>query len=408
MAHRELYDLLDVSPNATDADLKKAYRKKAMKYHPDRNPEAGDKFKEISNAYDILSNPEKREIYDKHGLEGLKEGRGAGGGPTDLFEHLFGFGGGGGRGRNHGPQRGEDTQEVFEVTLEDLYCGTTKKVAFRKKVLCATCKGTGGKNGKVGKRCNICDGRGVRLELRQVGPGMVQQIQRACDRCQGTGEIFDPKDLCDECKGKKINTERKILEVNVDKGMREGQKITFRGEGDQEPGVEAGDVVLVLKAKEHPIFERRGNDLIMKRTITITEALCGFKMAIEHLDKRVLLVTCNPGELIKPNDIKIIKGEGFPEHRQIFNKGDLYIVFQIDFTFPKEMLTAEHLMKLEALLPPRPAFVAPTAEHIDEVTLETASKPPGRETASGRGESYEEDDDQAHGPGVRVGGCQPQ
>lgn len=107
---------------------------------------------------------------------------------------------------------------------------------------------------------------------------MVQQVQRACDRCSGTGEIFDPKDICDECKGKKINTERKILEVNIDKGMREGQKITFRGEGDQEPGVEPGDIVLIIKAKDHPKFERRGNDLLMKQTITLTEALCGFKV----------------------------------------------------------------------------------------------------------------------------------
>lgn len=397
MPHTELYDLLGVSTSASDAELKKAYRKKAMKYHPDKNPEAGDKFKEITYAYEVLSNEEKRKLYDQHGLDGLKEGRDSSA-PSSLFEHLFGFGGGG---RHRGPRRGEDTVQPFPVSLEDMYNGATRKIALRKRVLCSECNGEGGKAGK-GKQCTACDGHGVRVELRQIGPGMVQQMRRPCDKCNASGEMWDPKDLCKTCDGKKILQERKVLEVHVDKGMREGQKITFRGEGHQEPGVEPGDVVLVLRAKDHPVFERKGRDLIMKKKIGLTEALCGFDFTIKQLDGRVLHVKCPPGEVIAPDSMKVIPEEGFPEHRRIFDKGDLFIVFDVDFSLPVHLRTPENLKKLEALLPKREKVEV--AKDAEEVSM---SEPdPNRrigETGAGERQAYEEDaeDEGPAGPGVQ-------
>jgi DnaJ family protein A protein 2 len=392
MVHTELYDLLGVTPNASDAELKKAYRKKAMKYHPDKNPEAGDKFKEISQAYEILSNSNKREVYDRHGLEGLQEGRGEGGGPADLFEHLFGFGGGR---RSRGPRRGEDTVQPLPVSMEDMYNGTTKRIALRTKVLCGDCEGRGGKAG-ASRECVACDGNGTRVQLRQIGVGMVQQVRMVCDRCSGTGEIWNKADICGTCDGKKLTSQRKILEVHIDKGMVHGQKVTFRGEGDQEPGIEPGDVVLVLQEKDHEVFKRRGKDLFMKLTISIVEALCGFTVHVKHLDNRVLAVTATPGEVIKPDDVKVVKEEGFPEHRRIFEKGDLFIMFEVDFELPEGFLTPEKLTQLRSVLPPAPA--RPAIEGAEgapeEVHLTEATRQPGEgsgASSAGR-EAYDEDE----------------
>eukprot|EP00045_Choanoeca_perplexa_P003311 m.29789 g.29789 ORF g.29789 m.29789 type:complete len:406 (-) comp11976_c0_seq1:45-1262(-) len=401
MPHTELYDLLGVSPNATEAEMKKAYRKKAMKYHPDKNPDAGEKFKEISSAYEILSDPEKRAVFDRHGMDGLKEGRGEGGGPQDIFEHLFG---GGGR-RQRGPRKGEDTVQPLGVSMEDMYNGTTKRIALRKKVLCDGCEGRGGAEG-AGRTCQACDGSGTRVQLRQIGIGMVQQVRTVCDRCNGTGEIWAKKDICAKCNGKKLSQERKILDVHIDKGMRNDQKVYFRGEGDQEPGVEPGDVVLVLQEKPHAVFKRRGKDLFMKQKISLVEALCGFTIHVKHLDGRVLAIKCEAGEVVKPDSLKVVKEEGFPEHRQIFSKGDLYIMFEVDFDFEDGFFTADKLKALEACLPARPTREAMEGQDNAE---EVALVEPEREIGQGQGaagvgsEAYEEDEGgHGHGgPGVQ-------
>ncbi|XP_013389051.1 dnaJ homolog subfamily A member 2 isoform X2 [Lingula anatina] len=403
MADVDLYKILGVSKTASDSEIKKAYHKLAKTYHPDKNPEAGEKFKEISFAYEVLSNPEKREIYDRHGMQGLKEGTGGGGGFPDIFSDLFGGffgmggmggvrGGMGGRGR----RRGEDTYHPLRVSLEDLYNGTTKKLQLSKTVICKKCNGQGGKPGAL-QNCTVCHGRGVKVTLRQLGPGMVQQLQTICPQCHGEGEMINEKDRCKECKGKKVSQETKILEVHVDKGMKDGQKIPFRGEGDQTPGMEAGDVVIVLQLKDHETFTRNGADLYCSHKIGITEALCGFEFVLKHLDNRELVIKHPQGQVIEPGSMKAVIGEGMPHHRNPFEKGNLYIKFEI--TFPTNgFLKGDELKKLEKLLPARPPFHAPTGEHVEEVDLVEydASKMGG---AGRRGEAYESDDDDEGGHG---------
>jgi len=217
-----LYNILGVSKDADENEIKKAYKKLALKHHPDKGGDV-EKFKEISAAAEILSDPEKRQTYDKYGLAGL-EGQGGGEGADDIFSMFFG---GGGRRRGPtGPQKGEDIVHPIKANLEDLYNGKTSRLAINRNKLCEECEGRGGKVG-CERECSDCHGRGVRVQLRQIGPGMVQQIQSACQACKGTGKIIDEKDKCKSCKGKKTYKDRKVLEVVLEKGMKNGQKNSF-------------------------------------------------------------------------------------------------------------------------------------------------------------------------------------
>ncbi|XP_074645562.1 dnaJ homolog subfamily A member 2-like [Tubulanus polymorphus] len=404
MDDTRLYDVLNVTKNSSDSEIKKAYYKLAKEYHPDKNPSAGEKFKEISFAYEVLSNPEKRETYDMYGMEGLKEragGGGAGGFGADIFD-LFGgfFGGMGGGGRRGSRQRkGEDTYHPLRVTLEDLYNGKTAKLQLKKTVICKKCNGIGGKAGS-NHSCRACNGRGIKVSFRQLGGGLVQQVQSVCSQCHGEREVINEKDKCKECKGAKVTQETKILEVHVDKGMRDGQKIPFPGEGDQQPGMEAGDVIIVLQQKENDTYTRNGCDLSCTYNLGLTEALCGFQFVIKHLDGRDLVIKSPPGDVIEPGAVKMVKGEGMPIHRNPFEKGNLYIKFSIVFP-AKNFTDSKNLKALEKLLPNRPKFEMPEGEHVEEVDLDDYD--PHTDDRRGGGNAYDEDDDDegAHGPRVQ-------
>jgi DnaJ-class molecular chaperone len=201
----------------------------------------------------------------------------------------------GGGGRRKKENKGKDVIHQLGVSLEDLYNGATRKLALQKNVICEKCEGRGGKTGAV-QKCTTCKGTGSQVILNQLGAGMYQQIHTSCRECDGNGEKINPKDMCKTCNGKKIVHERKILEVHIDKGMEDGQKITFYGEGDQSPGLEPGDIIIILEEKDHSVFKRKEMDLFMKMELNLNEALCGFKRTIKTLDKRILIVSCLPGK----------------------------------------------------------------------------------------------------------------
>lgn len=400
MSDGKLYDVLGVSRNATEYEIKKAYRKLAKEYHPDKNPQEGEKFKEISFAYEVLTDPKKREIYNTYGINGLKEGVHESPFPSeDIFSQIFGgspFGGmfgmdGSSRRRR---QRGEDTVHPLKVSLEDFYNGKSVKLEVDHTVICKTCDGVGGRAGSV-LTCQSCRGRGVKVTFKHIGPNMMQQMQSTCPDCRGDGEVINEKDACKSCKGRKVLKEVKYLEVDVDKGMRDNERIIFRGEGDQQPGMEPGDVVIVLQTKPHEVFHREGCNLYMSHSVTLTEALCGFEMVLKHLDGRDLIIREVPGIVIKPRSIKGIRGEGMPVYRNPIEKGNLYIKF--DVVFPDNHFAGEEqLRELEALLGdrPRPGIGGlPVGEHVEEVDLHDYDP----SAQSQRQEAYQEDEQQPRG-----------
>merc|ERR1719460_1491296 len=354
-------------------------------------------------AYEVLSNPEKRKLYDQAGEQGIKEGGSGGGGgmnPMDIFDMFFGGGGGdpfgrGSFGRQRGPRRTKNLVPQLSVSLEDMYNGTVRKLALQKNVICDGCEGIGGKPGAV-QKCPNCRGTGMQVRIQQLGPGMMQQIQSMCGECHGEGERVDPKLRCKKCNGRKVTRERKILEVSVDKGMEDGQKITFSGEGDQEPGLEPGDIIIVLDEKEHSVFKRNGIDLIMKMQISLSEALTGLKKTIHTLDNRTLVIQTVSGEVIKNGDIKCVYGEGMPTYRNPFEKGKLIIQFAVQFPERLEPSVAESLAKI---LPPKEEAMIP--DDHDEVDMNDFD--PEEDRARRQRAMYEDDDDDhghGHGPGV--------
>jgi len=390
VAETKLYDILGVAPDASPEDIKKAYRKMAIKFHPDKNPGAEDKFKEISVAYEVLNDPEKRSVYDKYGEEGLKEGGGFDG--EDLFS-FFGFPfGPGGRGRGGGsrmPQKrkGQDAMMAYPVTLEELYNGKQTKFKLNKTVLCPTCEGKGSKNPSNVTKCRNCEGTGVTVTMRHLGFGMVQQLQQKCPQCGGEGEVIKAKDRCVECSGNKVVAETKILEVFIDKGMQNNQKIVFAAEADQAPDMVPGDIVLVIQQKAHDVFKREHDDLYMEKSITLAEALTGFEFLITHLDGRKLVIRSGPGEIIKPGDVKCVEREGMPHYKSPFEKGRLMIKFNVEFPAAGS-ISPDKAAGLRALLPAGEAIDKSVTPDEEYTVTEAASE--GRRR--GR-EAYEEGED---------------
>lgn len=350
----KFYDVLGVAPDADDSAIKKAYLKLARQFHPDKNPDGAEQFKEIQFAYEVLSDPEKRDVYDKYGEEALKEGGPGGPYDEDIFSFFgFPFANGGGRGR--GPPRkrkGKDVYSAFNVTLEDLYNGKEGKFQLEKTVLCAQCKGKGSSKPNAVTKCSGCDGQGISITMRPLGFGMVQQLQETCKQCSGTGEIIKQKDKCKKCAGNKVMEEKKVLEVYIEKGMMHNQKISFREEGDQLPDIIPGDVVLVIQQEEHKLFKRDGNDLIVEKQITLLEALIGTKFIINQLDGRQLLIKTKEKEIIRPGDLKSVFGEGMPIHKNPLTKGNLIIKF--DIVFPEDGFINSQFSKALASILPKP------------------------------------------------------
>ncbi|KIM39984.1 hypothetical protein M413DRAFT_446884 [Hebeloma cylindrosporum] len=378
----ELYELLGVSIDASEDDIKKAYGRKAKEHHPDKNindPEASQKFQEMAAAYEILSDSQTRHIYNTHGMEGLSGPSGPGGmDAADLFSQFFAAGNpmfgfdfgpdGGGGGRRKG--KGEDSVIPYEVTLEDLYNGKSVKMNMEKEIVCGQCKGSGARGHAKPKACATCDGQGWTNTKTRLSSGRYGMSQARCTECKGVGEKLKEKDRCKKCKGEKTVKEKTRQEIFVDKGMSDRQRIILAGAGDQQPGIPAGDVIFVLKATPHESFERSGNDLLTNITITLSEALLGFsRIILTHLDGRGVKMTSPPGKIIKPSDSIVLRGEGMPVYRRPDERGDLYVIFNVEMP-DESWLKSVDVKAVEAVLPPKRVDVDPQPEIVDEADFE--------------------------------------
>jgi len=387
---QEYYDILGVAKDATPAQIKKAYRKLAIKNHPDKGGDP-EKFKKISVAYDTLSDPEKKELYDKYGKEGVEQGGGGARNADDIFSMFFGGGGGGGR-RQRGPRKGKDVVHPLKVSLDDIYNGKVVKISVNRQRMKYP---KGMDSASAIRTCDACDGRGFVVQIRRMGP-MIQQVQQPCTKCGGTGKIV--------AKGVKQVKERKILEVPIDKGVKNGKKIKFDGESDEHPGLLPGDVIFVVQEKPHPIFKRKGADMLMQKEINVCEALCGTKFLVKQLDGRELLISTEPGKVIKPGEIMCIDDEGLPYEGNPYTKGKLFILFDVKFP-TNGSLTPQQMQVLESVLPPRPP--QPEDDPDDELELCTLQEVDknlfGKSGASsGRSAYDDDDDDDMEGGGQRV------
>ncbi|KAI0244267.1 DnaJ-like protein xdj1 [Massospora cicadina] len=397
------YETLGLTEDATEVEIKKAFHNLAKKYHPDKNSGFEDEFKEIREAYEVLSDPKRREQYDNMIRGGFYSG---GEGYEDYYENMFGgnysmprqqgFGG--------GQQKSPRVVLPYAVTLDELYKGKSTKLRSEKKVICNVCKGAGGKI-NTAVTCGGCDGRGSTVKIRQAGAGNLQQVRVKCFHCEGTGKVFKKKNRCKRCQGAKTLTVHKILSLVIDKGMVDKQKIVFAGEADQEPGLEPGDLVIELVQNPHPVFERKGSDLLVKASISLKEALCGtHRSLVTHLDGRGISVKIAPGQLSGLGQMIRLRGEGMPQFKRPFDRGDLYIVLQVILPTTKE-LSAMNLETLKRMLPDLPA-AHPPPDLVEQIDAERASPEDfGRVQAAGDRHTHLEDD---HNPEFQGVDCNQQ
>ncbi len=292
MSKKDYYEVLGVQRNASEAELKKAYRRLAIKYHPDRNPDdksAEEKFKEAKEAYEILGNPQKRAAYDQFGHAGVDPSAAGGGGGfhsggfsfSDIFEDVFG-GAAGGRSQG-GAQRGADLAYNLELTLEEAVHGNTVKINVPTKVACSSCGGSGAKKGSKPAKCSTCGG---------VGQVRMQQgffsIQQTCPKCHGKGEIIS--DPCGTCYGQGRVNKNKTLSVKIPAGVDNGDRIRLSGEGEAGvAGAPSGDLYVQIRVRQHPIFTRKENDLYCEVPISFASATLGGELDVPTLDGRVKL-----------------------------------------------------------------------------------------------------------------------
>ena len=294
MAKRDYYEVLGVAKTASDDEIKKAYRKLAMKFHPDRNPdnpEAEEKFKEAAEAYEILSDSEKRSMYDRMGHGAFENGGGFGGGgggfsAEDIFSQfgdIFGgaFGGRGGQGQQR-QKRGSDLRYVMELDLEEAIKGTKKTITFSAPAPCETCDGQGTKNPNDVETCKTCRGAGqVRIQQGFFA------VQQTCSTCRGSGKTI--KNPCNTCHGSGIKDRQQTLEVTIPAGVDNGDRVRLTGKGEAIRGGQAGDLYVEVVVREHAIFERDGADLYMDVPVSIADAALGKEIEIPTLDGRVSL-----------------------------------------------------------------------------------------------------------------------
>ncbi len=292
MSKRDYYEVLGVSRDTADRDIKKAYRRMAMKYHPDRNPgdaESEDKFKEVNEAYEVLSDAQKKAAYDQYGHAGVEQGAGGhggfDGGFSDIFGDVFGdiFGGGGGGRRRSSVQRGADLRYNLDLSLEDAVRGVEKSIRVPTLVGCEPCNGSGAKPGTSAKVCGTCGGNGqVRMQQGFFS------VQQTCPTCRGEGKVIS--EPCGSCRGQGRVEQVKTLSVKIPPGVDTGDRIRLSGEGEAgSHGGPAGDLYVQVNVRQHPIFERDGRDLYCEIPISFVDAALGGELEVPTLNGRVKL-----------------------------------------------------------------------------------------------------------------------
>ncbi|MBQ6861848.1 MAG: molecular chaperone DnaJ [Alistipes sp.] len=362
---RDYYEVLGVGRNASADEIKKAYRKAAIKYHPDKNPgdkEAEEKFKEAAEAYDVLSNPEKKARYDQFGHAGMGgPGGGAGGfgggfggfSMEDIFSQfgdIFGghFGGGfrssGGRGRT--VNRGTDLRIKVRLTLKEINEGVTKKIKLTKNIACDKCGGTGAKNSNAYATCSTCNGTGYVVSVQNSIFGRMQ-TQSVCPTCGGEGKVITER--CDKCGGEGTVRDQEVVEIQIPAGVAEGMVVTVTGKGHaaRHGGVN-GDLQVFIEEEENPELMRDGNDLIHNLTIPVTTALLGGSVEVPTVDGRAKIKVA-PGT--QAGKVLRLSGKGLPDVNG-YGRGDLKVI--IDIAIPSRLSSEER--KLVEQLAQMPSF----------------------------------------------------
>ena len=344
MAKRDYYEVLGVDKNADDAAIKRAYRQLAKKNHPDVNPgdkDAEERFKEINEAYQVLSNPQKRAQYDQFGHDGPQAGFGGGGygdfsgfsgggfgGFEDIFSSFFGGGAGGG-GRSNGPVPGDDLRYDLTLSFEEAALGCEKEINLVRDEECPTCGGTGAAPGSKVETCSTCNGTGQERVISNTPFGRIQNI-RTCSRCRGSGKIIT--EPCPKCKGRGKVRVSKRRTVKIPAGIDNGQIVTIRGQGGLgERGGEPGDLLIVISVKPHRFFKRQGDNLYIEMPLTFTQAALGSEIDVPTLGKPVKY---RFPEGTQPEQVFCIRGEGVP-HLRGGGKGDLYVTASVEI--PKKL-----------------------------------------------------------------------
>lgn len=349
---RDYYEILGVSKDATNDEIRSAYRRLAKKYHPDLNPdnkeEAEKKFKEATEAYEVLSDPEKRKKYDllgHDGVQGQAGGYGQGfGGFEDIFEDIFGgfgdiFGGGFGSSRRTGPVQGADLRYNLDLSFEEAAFGVEKEIQIRRHENCSTCNGTGVEPGSSTSTCAKCNGRG---EVRYAQRSPFGEFVRVsvCDACGGTGEII--VDKCKKCSGTGKKVKSKRIKIKVPAGVNTGSIISVRGEGEAgERGGSPGDLFVYINVKPHELFKRDGNDIHFTLPISFTDAALGAKIEVPTLEEPVSYTI---PEGTQPGTRFRLKDKGIPNVKG-YGRGDLYFTVKVEV--PKKLTERQKELLLE-------------------------------------------------------------
>lgn len=346
---RDYYEVLGISKNATDDEVKKAYRQLAKKYHPDLNPgnaEAEAKFKEVNEAYEVISDKEKRAKYDRFGHAGVDPNYGAGaagGSPFgvdmdfgDIFSSVFGgFGGfGSRRGSNpNAPRRGADVETTVNISFDEAAKGCKKEISYNSVVTCKECSGTGAQKGTSPKTCSVCSGRG-QVTVNQRTPFGVVQTSRVCDACRGKGVVVE--NPCKACSGNgRVKKNRKI-EINIPAGINDEQMLNVSGQGSSGTnGGPAGDVHVYVNVRPHQIFDRKGDDVWCELPITFAQAAMGAEVVVPTIDGKV---SYSVHEGTQPGDVFKLKGKGIP-HINGRGRGDQYVKVTVEV--PKNLTSKQ-------------------------------------------------------------------